>query len=92
MSRGQINHDDAGLSFLMVAGVWRVDATHASSVCIAPTGRPLNSYNHFTLTFTSTFPNDCAEQARLPRTNMAKNKQQQEKPTLSFDDMIKAGM
>jgi len=26
------------------------------------------------------------------RTKMAKNKQQQEKPTVSFDEMIKAGM
>jgi hypothetical protein len=34
----------------------------------------------------------CADQARPLYTNMAKNKQQQEKPVLSFDDMIKAGV
>ncbi|KAH0341850.1 hypothetical protein KCU81_g6007, partial [Aureobasidium melanogenum] len=32
----------------------------------------------------------CAEKAQTSNTIMAKNKQQQEKPSLSFDDMIKA--
>lgn len=37
-------------------------------------------------------PVHCARKAQTSHITMAKNKQSQEKPTLSFDDMIKAGM